>query len=72
MDSDAETNVGMKAAQVGFTEAVLNKSFFTVDVKGTDCLYILPAKIPDAKTSLLVDSIRLWNCPIIYLIYSLT
>jgi hypothetical protein len=49
MDSDAETNVGMKAAQVGFTEAVLNKSFFTVDVKSTDCLYILPAKIPDAK-----------------------
>lgn len=48
-DSEAEQNVGQKAAQVGFTEAVLNISWFNMDVKGTDVLYVLPSKTPDAS-----------------------
>lgn len=42
-------NVGMKAAQMGFTETMLNLTFFTIDVLGRDCLYVLPAKTPDAS-----------------------
>jgi len=48
-DSDAEFNVGQKAAQMGFTETVLNITFFYIDVHGVDCLYVLPAKTPDAS-----------------------
>jgi hypothetical protein len=42
-------NVGMKAAQMGFTETMLNLTFYNVDVLGRDCLYVLPAKNPDAS-----------------------
>lgn len=48
-DSDAEMNVGQKAAQMGYTEAVLNRTFFMIDIKRVDCLYVLPAKTPDAS-----------------------
>jgi len=48
-DSTAEFNVGQKAAQMGFTETVLNITFFYIDVHGVDCLYVLPAKTPDAS-----------------------
>lgn len=48
-DSDAELNVGQKSAQMGYTECVLNKTFFNIDVRGIDCLYILPAQNPDAS-----------------------
>jgi len=48
-DSTAEFNVGQKAAQMGFTETVLNVTFFYIDVHGVDCLYVLPAKTPDAS-----------------------
>ena len=48
-DSDAEFNVGQKAAQMGFTETVLNITFFYIDIHGVDCLYVLPAKTPDAS-----------------------
>lgn len=47
-DSLTEFNVGQKAAQVGFTETVLNVAFYNIDVKRIDVLYILPAKTPDA------------------------
>lgn len=47
-DSEAELNVGQKSAQMGFTETVLNIVFFSIDVRGTDCLYVLPAQTPDA------------------------
>lgn len=40
---------GQKAAQMGYTETVLNKVFYEVDVNGVSCLYILPAKTPDAS-----------------------
>lgn len=48
-DSNAEFNVGQKSAQMGFTETGLNITFFTIDIKGVDCLYVLPAKTPDAS-----------------------
>lgn len=48
-DSEADYNVGMKAAQMGFSETMLNMVFFTIDVKNRDCLYVLPSKTPDAS-----------------------
>ncbi len=47
-DTKAETCVGMKAAQVGYTEVVLNKAFYTIDILGMNVLYVLPAATPDA------------------------
>ena len=48
---DASTTFvwGQKAAQMGYTETVLNKVFFEIDVNGVSCLYVLPAKTPDAS-----------------------
>ncbi len=40
--------VGQKSAQMGFTEVALNRVFYTIDIKQYDCLYVLPAKTPDA------------------------
>lgn len=48
-DSKAEMNVGQKAAQMGFTETVLNLTFYKIDVENVDCLYVLPSKTPDAS-----------------------
>lgn len=48
-DSDAELNVGMKAAQMGFSETMLNVAFHLIDVLGRDCLYVLPNKTPGAS-----------------------
>jgi len=48
-DSEAECNVGMKSAQGGFTETALNRVFYKMDIKRSDCLYVLPAKNPDAS-----------------------
>lgn len=48
MDCDAEEMVGMKGAQLGFTEVALNKAFYAIDVKGWSVLYVLPASKPDA------------------------
>lgn len=47
-DSTAQFNCGMKSAQGGFTETVLNRVFYNVDVRALDCLYVLPAQTPDA------------------------
>jgi len=41
--SDAEINVGQKAAQLGYTEWALNVTFYNIDVNGYDCLYVLPS-----------------------------
>jgi len=49
MDCDSEMWVGQKGAQLGFTEAVLNRVFFKIDIERVDCLYVLPAKTPDAS-----------------------
>jgi len=47
-DCTSEKMVGMKGAQLGFTETALNKVFFAIDVNGTSVLYMLPASTPDA------------------------
>lgn len=43
-DTEAEMNVGQKAAQMGFTEWAMNMTFYKIDVEGVDCLYILPTE----------------------------
>lgn len=48
-DSKAQSNVGQKSAQVGYTETVLNITFYKMDIERVDCLYVLPAKTPDAS-----------------------
>lgn len=48
-DSNAESNVGQKAAQMGYTETMLNLTFFNIDILRRDSLYVLPAKNPDAS-----------------------
>src|SRR5690606_35874046 len=48
-DVDCDIAVGMKAAQMGFTEWALNTCFYYIDIKRTDTLYILPSKTPDAS-----------------------
>jgi len=47
-DSTATLNVGQKAAQCGYTEWALNKSFYFIDIKRMDVLYVLPNTRPDA------------------------
>jgi len=48
---DAEDGfcIGQKAAQMGYTEAVLNRTFYKMDIRQISVLYILPAKNPDAS-----------------------
>lgn len=48
-NSEAEINIGQKAAQMGFTETVLNICFYYIDMHGVDVLYVLPSKTPDAS-----------------------
>ena len=48
-DSTAFKNVGQKSAQMGFTETLLNLTFYAIDIRGLDCLYVLPNKNPDAS-----------------------
>lgn len=48
-DSQAPVNIGKKAAQMGYTETVLNITFYKIDVLGTDVLYVLPNRSPDAS-----------------------
>jgi len=48
-DSLATINVGQKAAQMGYTETLLDITFFKIDIEHRDCLYILPSKTPDAS-----------------------
>ena len=47
-DSDAMMNIGQKSAQMGFTETVLNRVLFNIDIRGIDSLYLLPSWKPDA------------------------
>lgn len=41
-DSKAELNVGMKAAQMGYTEMLLNWTFYSIDILNESVLYTLP------------------------------
>lgn len=47
-DSEAEFNVGQKAAQMGYTETMLNLALYHIDINGTSVLYVLPSSHPDA------------------------
>ena len=47
-DAEDELIVSMKAAQMGLTETALNRTFYTIDIKHTSVLYVLPASKPDA------------------------
>lgn len=47
-DSEYQINIGQKAAQMGFSETVLNITFFKIDIERKDCFYVLPTKTPDA------------------------
>lgn len=48
MDADETICVGQKAAQMGYTECVLNRSLYKMDIEGSNVLYVLPTKMPDA------------------------
>lgn len=48
LDAQDELIVGQKAAQMGFTEVALNRTFYAIDVLGESVLYVLPASTPDA------------------------
>lgn len=47
-DSTSRENIGQKAAQMGFTELVMNLAFYCIDIKKKSVLYVLPSKFPDA------------------------
>lgn len=48
-DSQFESNVGQKSAQMGFTEVGLNKAFYAIDIEKISVLYVLPNTKPDAS-----------------------
>ena len=48
-DCKSEMMVGMKAAQMAFTETALDIALYKIDMLGISVLYILPASIPDAR-----------------------
>ncbi len=48
-DCECEMLCGQKAAQVGYTEVALDKSFKAIDIDGVSVLYVLPASNPDAS-----------------------
>lgn len=43
-DAEDELIVGQKAAQMGYTEACLNRVFKTIDIDGISALYVLPSE----------------------------
>jgi hypothetical protein len=50
-DSWATYNYAMKGAQLGVTEVAINRSFYTLDIKKRDVLYVLPTAKGAAKFS---------------------
>ena len=48
-DCDAESIIGQKSAQMGYTEVALNLGFKAVDIDAISVLYVLPASTPDAS-----------------------
>jgi len=47
-ESKSQDNIGMKGAQLGFTEHLMNIVFYRMDMLQQDCMYALPAQNPDA------------------------
>jgi len=48
-DTKSQEVVILKAAQMGFTEALMNISFYNLDILRKNVLYVLPTKTPDAS-----------------------
>lgn len=48
-DDVSEVIVSQKAAQMGLSEVAINRTFFRLDVRGEDVLYLLPNSKPDAS-----------------------
>ena len=48
-DDESEMIVGQKAAQMGYSEFAINKTFFWMDVLAESVLYLLPNSKPDAS-----------------------
>lgn len=48
-DCESEEIVGQKAAQMGYTELALNKTFYAIDILRQSVIYVLPATTPDAS-----------------------
>lgn len=47
-DCTAEQIIGQKAAQMGYTEAAINRAFKSIDIDRESVLYVLPTERPDA------------------------
>ncbi|NJL71450.1 MAG: hypothetical protein HC888_07440 [Candidatus Competibacteraceae bacterium] len=47
-DSSARRNVGKKAAQVGYSVMLMNRSLYLIDVRKESVLYLMPTKTPGA------------------------
>jgi hypothetical protein len=47
-DSAPGTTICQKAAQMGFSDTALNRTFYHIDIFGYSVLYVLPALKPDA------------------------
>ena len=45
---DGEHMVGQKSAQMGYTEAAINRAFYFIDILQESVLYVLPTERPDA------------------------
>lgn len=43
-DDQSDVVIGMKAAQMGYTETALNKTFAAIDLDGRSVLYVLPSE----------------------------
>jgi hypothetical protein len=43
-DANSPVIVGQKAAQVGYTETAMNRTFYKLDIEKVDCLYVLPSE----------------------------
>lgn len=48
-DSECDFNIGMKAAQMAYTNTVLHVSLYELDMKSRSVLYVLPNSSPDAS-----------------------
>lgn len=48
-DSECDFNIGMKAAQMAYTNTVLHRALYELDMKSRSVLYVLPNTNPDAS-----------------------
>lgn len=48
-DTTHQLSIGQKAAQMGYSEVALNRTFKAIDIDGQSVLYVLPNTKPDAS-----------------------